>query len=112
MIRRKVRLAGAGRPDAHHDVVLGNGAQIIALALGLGQNRAPKPGQQDPALTWRGQLGRRNAVGGDPAHHLRRYRLSHPGEIDQALRDHRRPIHRLGRSAERERIPAQRRPNA
>ena len=48
---RKVGLAGSGRSDAHHDVVIGDGLEIIALPLSLGDNGASQSRQNNFAVT-------------------------------------------------------------
>ena len=54
----EVGLAGAGGPDADHDVVVADGLQIVPLALGLGHDRAAEARQHDLAVARRRRAAR------------------------------------------------------
>ena len=88
---RQVGLAGAGGPDADYDVVVADGLEVVALALGLGYDGAAEPGQHDLAVRGLGRELAGGALGGQPGDIVRRDRLTHPGQLEQ---DPARPVPR------------------
>ena len=108
----EIGLAGAGRPDADHDVVVADRLEIVALALGLRHDRAAQPRQHDlPVARRRGELGRRS-LRGQAVDVVGRHRLAHPREVEQSLDDRTGALELLGRPAQADGVAPERHPDA
>ena len=103
-------MPGAGRADAHHDVVVADRLEVLPLAGGLGRDDPAQAGQDD-LLVAAGHDLRRLTLGREPGDVVRRDFLAHPGQVDQALRHRGGALDLLGGSAQGQGVAPQRDPD-
>jgi len=109
---REIGLAGAGRPDADDDVVIGDRAEVLALAGGFRLNHPPQARQNDLHEVRGGRLAtfRKLALRFVCHHALDVVDIevfAHAREIDQRLGHRARALDRRGGSRDGQRIPTQ-----
>ena len=98
-------------PDADHDLVVGDGLEIVALALGLGRDRAAQAGEHDLAVgAGRRQLGG-GRVGRQPVDVVGSDRLAHAGQVEQSLHDREGALDLLGGAGHGDRVAPERDPD-